>query len=55
VSTGRLRPYFHSICKPNVICDKNDFKYIEDFQCPGFETSPPNAINEIRMSFMSGN
>ncbi|CAG2170334.1 unnamed protein product, partial [Oppiella nova] len=55
VSVGRLRPYFHSICKPNIVCDAtNAYKYIEDFECTGFKDSPSGAVDEINMSFMSG-
>jgi hypothetical protein len=54
VSTGRLRPYFHSICKPNVSCGPENLRYIETFQCSGFESSPKDAVEEIGMSFMSG-
>ena len=54
-STGRLRPFFYQICKPNVLCDaSNAYHYIEDFECTASDESPEEALQEMRLSFMSG-
>ncbi|XP_030635448.1 phospholipid phosphatase 1 [Chanos chanos] len=50
-STGRLRPYFLDVCKPNwrqIDCSTNG--YIENITCTGDQT----MINEGRLSFYSG-
>ncbi|VVC44562.1 Phosphatidic acid phosphatase type 2/haloperoxidase [Cinara cedri] len=48
--TGRLRPHFIYVCKPNIDCTSQD-QYISDYVCTNLELS---VVNDSRASFPSG-
>ncbi|XP_004869690.1 phospholipid phosphatase 3 isoform X2 [Heterocephalus glaber] len=50
VSIGRLRPYFLSICDPDISQINCSQGYIQNYQCRG----PDNKVQEARKSFFSG-
>ncbi|VDK22201.1 unnamed protein product [Anisakis simplex] len=57
-STGRLRPHFLDVCKPNVnltvLCGSgsaSSHDYIEDYVCLG---GPEARVRNARLSFYSG-
>lgn len=53
-SIGRLRPHFLDACKPKDIdrlCGRNDYRYIEDYECT---QSDPHLLKDSHLSFMSG-
>ena len=52
---GRLRPYFLTVCKPDLsddTCKDNDgfYKFVTDYECTGNE----EEVREARKSFLSG-
>ncbi|XP_067135915.1 putative phosphatidate phosphatase [Centruroides vittatus] len=53
-TTGRLRPYFIAMCRPDVnltSCSQYGYRYVENFNC----TNPDLfAVREARLSFPSG-
>lgn len=54
-SIGRLRPHFLDVCRPKDLdgrlCGRNDFRYIEDYECT---QSNGELLKDARLSFMSG-
>ena len=53
-SIGRLRPHFLDACKPKDIdrlCGRNDYRYIEDYECTQTDLY---LAKDSRLSFMSG-
>lgn len=53
-NSGRLRPYFFSVCKANLdddLCkDENDFNiFVTDYDCPG-KDNPPETTLHSRMT-----
>lgn len=54
-SIGRLRPHFLDVCKPkdleSRLCGRNDYRYIEDYECTQNNTE---LLKDSRLSFMSG-